>query len=77
MLTLEEYRCAYTMPYLPNTLFGFPKTHTSFHGVEPIRETEVRRDLLLYDIKVENPPELENRAPAAPGVAAATVKFSF
>lgn len=52
------------------------KTYTSFHGVEPITETEVRRDLLLYDIKVKNPPELENRAPATPSVAAASVKSS-
>jgi hypothetical protein len=71
----EQFHRAFTMPYLPNTLFGFPKTHTSFHGVEPITETKVRRDLLLYDIKVTNPPELE--APAAPSAAAASVKFSF
>jgi len=69
----EQFRRAYTMPYLPNTLFGFPKTHTSFHGVEPITDAEVRRDLLLYDIKMKNPPELENRAPAA-SVAAASAK---
>ena len=54
-----------TMPYLPNTLFAFVKTYNSFHGVEPIREAGIRRDLLLYDIKVHNPPELRQQAPAA------------
>ena len=52
-----------TMPYVPNALFAFMKTPNSFHGVEPIHEPEVQRDLLLYDIRAE----------AAPQVA----KFSF
>ena len=63
-----------TMPYLPNTLFAFPKLGNSFHGVEPIADGAVRRDLLLYDVKVENPPEL---APRAPAPAEASVRFSF
>lgn len=52
-----------TMPYLPNTLFAFVKTHNSFHGVEPITEGSVRRDLLLFDIYVRNPPELAQKSP--------------
>ena len=68
----DLFRRVYTMPYLPNTLFAFPKTAHSFHGVEPVQDTEVRRDLLLYDIKVKNPPELEQ----APGAATPT-RFSF
>lgn len=43
---------AETMPYLPNTLFGFLKTDHSFHGVDPITEPDVRRDVILYDIRV-------------------------
>ena len=43
-----------TVPYLPNSLFGFMKTSNSFHGVEPISEPNIERALLLYDIKVEN-----------------------
>lgn len=67
-----------TMPYLPNTLFAFLKTHNSFHGVEPIKEAGIRRDLLLYDIKVQDPPELRRQAPAATQPAAAPVSnFTF
>lgn len=59
-----------TMPYVPNALFAFVRTDNSFHGVEPITDPSIRRDLLLYDIKVVNPPEvaqLERKAqqPAA------------
>ena len=39
-----------TMPFLPNTLFGFVKTNNSFHGVEPVT-AGYQRDILLYDIK--------------------------
>lgn len=39
-----------TMPFLPNTLFGFLKTNNSFHGVEPLIDPNIRRWLLLYDI---------------------------
>ena len=73
----EMFDRVMTMPFLPNTLFAFLKTHNSFHGVEPIQETGVRRDLLLYDIKVENPPETVRQAPSAQPVAVAPVKFSF
>jgi hypothetical protein len=40
----------WTMPFLPNSLFVFLKTTTSFHGVEPIADADTRRWLLLYDI---------------------------
>jgi len=36
-----------TIPFRPNTLFAFPKTERSFHGVE---RTARPRDLLLYDV---------------------------
>jgi hypothetical protein len=65
-----------TMPYVPNTLFAFLKTPNAFHGVEPIQE-EVRRDLLLYDIKVKELPQQRAASPAMdPGVGS-PVKFSF
>jgi hypothetical protein len=41
-----------TMDYRPNSLFAFFKTDNSFHGVEPITDGGVLRDLLLYDIRV-------------------------
>jgi hypothetical protein len=47
----EQFERVVTMPYLPNTLFAFVKTDNSFHGVEPIRDRDYRRHLLLYDIK--------------------------
>lgn len=61
-----------TMPFLPNTLFAFLKTWNSFHGVEPVLERDVRRDLLLYDIKLQNATE-----PAAPAPTASNVQFKF
>jgi hypothetical protein len=40
-----------TMPFLPNSMFAFVKSDVAFHGVEPVKEPDVRRWLLLYDIK--------------------------
>lgn len=74
--SFELFDRVVTMPYLPNTLFAFPKTYNSFHGVEPITEGSVRRDLLLYDIYMRNPPELQQKPPAQE-TAAPTSKFSF
>ena len=73
----ELFQRVCTMPYVANSLFAFLKTPYSFHGVEPITETEVRRDLLLYDIKVQAPPEIDQHAPAAPVETAVPSKFSF
>ena len=51
------------------------KAPQSFHGVEPITEENVRRDLLLYDIRVvEAQPTWQ---PNATGAAPTKVKFSF
>lgn len=60
-----------TMPYVPNALFAFMKTPTSFHGVEPIQEADVRRDLLLYDLRVLQP------QPQAPAPAGMSIKFTM
>jgi hypothetical protein len=68
----DRFRRMLTMEYLPNTLFAFMKTARAFHGVEPITQAGVQRDLLLYDIKVMEP----QAADAAPG-AAPKIKFSF
>lgn len=51
----SKFQKVITMEYRPNTLFAFFKTDNSFHGVEPIREQRVQRDLLLYDVRVFNP----------------------
>lgn len=67
----ERFRKVKTMPFKPNTLFAFVKTDHSFHGVDPIRDADVLRDLILYDIQVAAPAEEED-ADAAPADAAAS-----
>jgi hypothetical protein len=44
-----------TMPFEPNSLFAFPKSSASFHGVEPIAEAGVRRNMVLYDLRMKKP----------------------
>jgi hypothetical protein len=65
-LPRESFDRLITMPFRPNTLFGFVKTPNSFHGVEPVLEREVRRDLILYDIRVK-----EGAAPSTARLGAA------
>ena len=43
------------MPYRPISLFCFLNTNACFHGVEPIVEANVIRDLILYVVRIENP----------------------
>lgn len=45
-----------TMPFMPNSMFAFVKGDQSFHGVEPVKDPDVRRWLLLYDIKAKLTP---------------------
>lgn len=45
-----DFKRVETLPFKPNSLFAFLKTHTSFHGVEPYQGTEPR-DVLLYDVR--------------------------
>ena len=47
----EKFDHVVTMPYKPNTLFAFPKTPNSFHGVEPLPATASDRDLLQFDLR--------------------------
>jgi len=70
------FRRVHTMEYLPNTLFAFMKTPDSFHGVEPITQADVQRDLLLYDIRVAEPQQPVQTA-AAPTASDSRIKFSF
>ena len=39
-----------TMPFLPNSLFTFARSDTSFHGVEQVGDPDCRRWLLLFTI---------------------------
>lgn len=66
----EDFERAATMPFAPNSLFVFPKSDVSFHGVEPIREENVGRNLVLYDLRVRVPAApAANPAPAPAGPA--------
>jgi hypothetical protein len=49
----NRFRKVRTMEYRRNSLFAFIKNDHSFHGVEPIGDQPVGRDVLLYDIRVE------------------------
>jgi hypothetical protein len=62
------------MAFKPNTLFAFVKSDNSFHGVDPIRDADVLRDLILYDIQVKATSTREDAAAGeAPPEAAAGV----
>lgn len=51
----EDFDRVATMPFAPNSMFAFPKSDISFHGVEPLIDPDVKRWLLLYDIRVRMP----------------------
>jgi hypothetical protein len=55
---------AATMPLLPNSLFTFVKGDNSFHGVEPVRDANTRRWLLLFDVFME---QVETQRPQQGG----------
>lgn len=44
---------------------AFLRTTNSFPGVEPITDARIDRDLLLYDIRTEDPPEFMEQAHTA------------
>ncbi len=69
----ERFERMLTMPYLPNSLFGFLKTSNSFHGVERVNDPGVRRNLLLYDVKVKALPQ----APTPTVASGPAVRFKF
>jgi hypothetical protein len=73
----ENFLRAADMPFLSNSLFAFAKSSNSFHGVEPVTEANVHRDLLLYDIKVKNPPEIATNPVITQSAAGGNTRFSF
>lgn len=44
----QDFNKVYTAPFSRNTMFGFPRSDISFHGVEPT--TMKQRDVLLLNI---------------------------
>lgn len=47
-----KFRRIATMAYAPNALFIFFKTDAAFHGVEPVREPSVERNIIQYNVHV-------------------------
>ena len=66
----ELFRKVKTMEYRRNSLFAFIKNDFSFHGVDPIGEQAVGRDVLLYDIRVHQ--TAAETVPAATSATGAT-----
>lgn len=50
----EKFDKVSTVPFLPNSVFGFVKTNNSFHGVEPIGDVEEERVSLAYTVLVKH-----------------------
>jgi hypothetical protein len=48
----EGFNRVATMPFTPNSMFAFVKSDNSFHGVERVTDPDVRRWLMLYDIRM-------------------------
>jgi hypothetical protein len=46
----EKFKKIASIPFLPNSVFGFFKSDRSFHGVEPLGEQELPRNLLSYQL---------------------------
>ncbi len=46
----DEFERVATMAYAPNSVLGFLKTSNSFHGVEPVEDENVCRDLIQLSI---------------------------
>lgn len=61
--SFSSFKKVATMPYLPNSLFGFFKTDSAFHGVERIERPRTQRDSVLYNIYTSN---VGRRASAKP-----------
>ena len=48
------FRKSFTAPFMPNSLFAFFKTDSAFHGVDPIPDSGIERNMLLYNIYVNH-----------------------
>jgi len=45
-----NFRKVFTAPFRPNSLFAFCKTDAAFHGVAPIADANIERNMMLYNI---------------------------
>ncbi|MCC7274306.1 MAG: hypothetical protein IT561_16690 [Alphaproteobacteria bacterium] len=51
-----DFRVVATMPYRPNTMFGFAKSDRCFHGVEPVAEADLFRRVLIVNVNKARQP---------------------
>jgi hypothetical protein len=58
------FRMVYTAPFRPNSLFAFCKTDKAFHGVLPVGDANIERDVLQYNIYLD---EILTSKPPPPG----------
>lgn len=50
----KDFDKVHTVPFIPNSLFGFARSDISFHGVEPTGQQEKERILISYTIWEQN-----------------------
>ena len=48
----EDFVKIKTLPFLPNSVFGFVRSDESFHGLELIQDADIHRNLLNYILKI-------------------------
>jgi hypothetical protein len=59
-LPREGFKKVYSLPFKPNSAFIFPRTNTSFHGVDSFQSSEKTRNTLVYTLKLK-PSYIENK----------------
>ena len=53
-LSAEAFKRVATMPFLPNSMFAFVRSGTSFHGVEAFARPRAQRDSIMYNLYTES-----------------------
>ena len=48
--SFKDFDKSFTIPFVPNSVFGFSRSDDSFHGVEPINQQEKERISLCYTL---------------------------
>ncbi len=51
----EQFVEVARMPFRRNSLFCFLNTNASFHGVPPIRDENIQRDMILFVARIKEP----------------------
>jgi hypothetical protein len=47
----DDFLAVATAPYVPNAALAFPRLDNSFHGVPPIAQPALERDMLMYILR--------------------------